>query len=94
MQHDPNAPDFVQAQLNEVIAAFEAQAATKMGLMISPIKGSDGNVEFLAHFRVGDDSPRGAGHEASRLVPAVHPSESSPATRRRSPVSAAEPGRT
>lgn len=44
--------------LDEVIAAFEAEGATMMGAMVSPIRGGDGNVEFLAHFvaagRAGD----------------------------------------
>jgi len=37
--------------LAEVIAAFATRGATMMDLMASPITGTDGNVEFLAHFR-------------------------------------------
>ena len=32
-------------------AAFAAEGASMMGLMVSPLLGSEGNVEFLAHFR-------------------------------------------
>lgn len=53
--------------LHEVNAAFAALGATMMGVMVSPITGSDGNVEFLAHLRVADpqgSSPTGAGPAA------------------------------
>ena len=32
------------------ITAFEAAGAANMGVMVSPLRGADGNVEFLAHF--------------------------------------------
>jgi 23S rRNA (cytidine1920-2'-O)/16S rRNA (cytidine1409-2'-O)-methyltransferase len=35
--------------LNDVIAAFAERGATIMGAMPSPIRGGDGNVEFLLH---------------------------------------------
>ena len=35
------------------ITAFEGCGATNMGVMVSPLRGADGNVEFLAHFTVG-----------------------------------------
>ncbi len=35
------------------ISAFEDCGATNMGVMVSPLRGADGNVEFLAHFTVG-----------------------------------------
>jgi 23S rRNA (cytidine1920-2'-O)/16S rRNA (cytidine1409-2'-O)-methyltransferase len=37
--------------VGEVIDAFASAGATNMGVMASPIRGADGNVEFLAHFR-------------------------------------------
>jgi 23S rRNA (cytidine1920-2'-O)/16S rRNA (cytidine1409-2'-O)-methyltransferase len=35
----------------EVGSAMEAQGATMMGVMVSPLQGADGNVEFLAWLR-------------------------------------------
>jgi 23S rRNA (cytidine1920-2'-O)/16S rRNA (cytidine1409-2'-O)-methyltransferase len=37
--------------LEEVMGTFLSQGATMMGAMTSPIKGTDGNVEFLVHLR-------------------------------------------
>ena len=39
--------------LEEVTSAFEECGATIMGVMVSPITGADGNVEFLLHARRG-----------------------------------------
>jgi 23S rRNA (cytidine1920-2'-O)/16S rRNA (cytidine1409-2'-O)-methyltransferase len=39
--------------LEAVIAAFEAAGATMMDLMVSPLRGADGNIEFLAHLCAG-----------------------------------------
>jgi 23S rRNA (cytidine1920-2'-O)/16S rRNA (cytidine1409-2'-O)-methyltransferase len=36
-----------------VIEAFVAAGAAMMGVMVSPITGTDGNVEFLLHLQVG-----------------------------------------
>jgi 23S rRNA (cytidine1920-2'-O)/16S rRNA (cytidine1409-2'-O)-methyltransferase len=41
--------------LEDVIAAVEEAGAIIMGCMVSPITGSDGNVEFLVHARAGGD---------------------------------------
>ncbi len=41
------------AVLTAVITSFAGCGATMMGLMVSPITGADGNVEFLAHWRTG-----------------------------------------
>jgi 23S rRNA (cytidine1920-2'-O)/16S rRNA (cytidine1409-2'-O)-methyltransferase len=38
--------------LDETIAAFAGRGAIIMGAMVSPLRGSDGNVEFLVHARV------------------------------------------
>ena len=49
--------------LDEVIAAISQQGGTIMGAMVSPLTGSDGNVEFLVHARapggsaLGPDTP-------------------------------------
>ncbi|HET9077493.1 MAG TPA: TlyA family RNA methyltransferase [Acidimicrobiales bacterium] len=44
--------------LVDAINAFGAVGAANMGVMVSPLRGADGNVEFLAHFTVvGDDGP-------------------------------------
>jgi 23S rRNA (cytidine1920-2'-O)/16S rRNA (cytidine1409-2'-O)-methyltransferase len=37
--------------LLDVLGALSDQGAAMMGLMVSPLTGADGNVEFLAHFR-------------------------------------------
>ncbi len=49
--------------LGETASALSAQGAAMMGVMVSPLKGADGNVEFLFHLRaheaggvVGDDA--------------------------------------
>jgi 23S rRNA (cytidine1920-2'-O)/16S rRNA (cytidine1409-2'-O)-methyltransferase len=47
--------------LEEVIAAFGSGGASIMGVMVSPVRGSDGNVEFLLHVRApGDVAESGA----------------------------------
>jgi 23S rRNA (cytidine1920-2'-O)/16S rRNA (cytidine1409-2'-O)-methyltransferase len=46
--------------LHEVIAAFAERGATMMGVMASPITGTDGNVEFLVHLRRGRDTTAAA----------------------------------
>jgi 23S rRNA (cytidine1920-2'-O)/16S rRNA (cytidine1409-2'-O)-methyltransferase len=46
-------PDLWRAAVGDVIAAFGAAGATMMGVMVSPLRGADGNVEFLAHLRIG-----------------------------------------
>jgi 23S rRNA (cytidine1920-2'-O)/16S rRNA (cytidine1409-2'-O)-methyltransferase len=45
--------------LEEVVSALEAAGAAMMDAMVSPLKGADGNVEFLGWFRVGSRSPAG-----------------------------------
>jgi predicted rRNA methylase YqxC with S4 and FtsJ domains len=40
-----------------VIDAFSVAGAAMMGVMISPIRGTDGNVEFLGHFVLGKTVP-------------------------------------
>jgi 23S rRNA (cytidine1920-2'-O)/16S rRNA (cytidine1409-2'-O)-methyltransferase len=45
-------PDLWQRVLEEVIAAFQHGGAAMMGVMVSPLRGAEGNAEFLAHFRI------------------------------------------
>jgi 23S rRNA (cytidine1920-2'-O)/16S rRNA (cytidine1409-2'-O)-methyltransferase len=46
-------PSVWSRTLIEVLRALRDQEATMMGLMVSPLTGADGNVEFLAHIRAG-----------------------------------------
>jgi 23S rRNA (cytidine1920-2'-O)/16S rRNA (cytidine1409-2'-O)-methyltransferase len=46
-------PDVWQRAVEGVKGAFGAAGADMMGLMVSPLRGAEGNVEFLAHFRRG-----------------------------------------
>jgi 23S rRNA (cytidine1920-2'-O)/16S rRNA (cytidine1409-2'-O)-methyltransferase len=55
-------PEVWRRAVEGAIDALEAAGATMMGIMVSPRRGADGNVEFLAHFKVGTDRPgSGAG---------------------------------
>jgi 23S rRNA (cytidine1920-2'-O)/16S rRNA (cytidine1409-2'-O)-methyltransferase len=42
-------PEVWRGVLANVAAALDAQDAAMMGIMVSPLRGADGNVEFLAH---------------------------------------------
>jgi 23S rRNA (cytidine1920-2'-O)/16S rRNA (cytidine1409-2'-O)-methyltransferase len=48
-------PEVWRTAVEGAIAALEAAGATMMGVMVSPLRGADGNAEFLAHFRRGSD---------------------------------------
>jgi len=48
-------PELWRRAVSDVIAAFEGLGATMMGVMVSPLRGADGNVEFLAGFQVGGE---------------------------------------
>jgi 23S rRNA (cytidine1920-2'-O)/16S rRNA (cytidine1409-2'-O)-methyltransferase len=50
-------PEVWKRVVREVIAAFRDAGAVIMGCMVSPLKGADGNVEFLLHAQ-SPDSPR------------------------------------
>jgi 23S rRNA (cytidine1920-2'-O)/16S rRNA (cytidine1409-2'-O)-methyltransferase len=52
-------PQTWRAVLVEVGSAMESQGSTMMGLMVSPIHGADGNVEFLARLRAHHLPPEG-----------------------------------
>jgi 23S rRNA (cytidine1920-2'-O)/16S rRNA (cytidine1409-2'-O)-methyltransferase len=51
------SPEIWRRILNEVIAALEAREATIMGVMASPITGTDGNVEFIVHAHAPAEVP-------------------------------------
>jgi 23S rRNA (cytidine1920-2'-O)/16S rRNA (cytidine1409-2'-O)-methyltransferase len=51
-------PQVWRGAVEGAIDALEGAGATMMGIMVSPRRGADGNVEFLAHFRVGPDRAR------------------------------------
>ena len=46
------SPELWRSAVSDVIAAFQRAGATMMGVMVSPLRGADGNVEFLAHLQV------------------------------------------
>jgi 23S rRNA (cytidine1920-2'-O)/16S rRNA (cytidine1409-2'-O)-methyltransferase len=50
-------PEVWARTVREVIAALQSAGATMMGVMVSPLRGADGNVEFLAHLRAGGGTP-------------------------------------
>jgi 23S rRNA (cytidine1920-2'-O)/16S rRNA (cytidine1409-2'-O)-methyltransferase len=45
-------PELWRSAIRDVISALEAAGATMIGVMVSPLRGADGNVEFLVHLRV------------------------------------------
>ena len=46
-------PELQRQAVEDVVSAFSALGATMMESMVSPLKGADGNVEFLVWFRAG-----------------------------------------
>lgn len=50
-------PDLWKRALEDVRAAMAGQGAVMIDLMVSPLLGTAGNVEFLAHLRVGTTVP-------------------------------------
>jgi 23S rRNA (cytidine1920-2'-O)/16S rRNA (cytidine1409-2'-O)-methyltransferase len=54
-------PELWRGAVSGVIAAFEGRGAAIMDVMVSPLQGADGNVEFLLHARAGGRAgPSGA----------------------------------
>ena len=51
--------------LGEVRSAFREHGAAMIGVMVSPLRGADGNVEFLAHLHAGREP--GASIDDARL---------------------------
>jgi 23S rRNA (cytidine1920-2'-O)/16S rRNA (cytidine1409-2'-O)-methyltransferase len=56
------------AALDGAIGAIEDRGAAMMGLMVSPLRGADGNVEFLGWFRPGARRSAVAADLVSRVV--------------------------
>lgn len=50
-------PNVWTTTLLGAINAIDESGATNMGVMVSPLRGAEGNVEFLAWFRPGGDAP-------------------------------------
>ena len=44
-------PEVWRDALSAVASAFTASGAARIGAMVSPLRGADGNVEFLLHFK-------------------------------------------
>ena len=55
--------------LREVRSALLSHGAAMMGLMVSPLRGADGNVEFLGHWRAA--APAGEGGVDEGAIEAV-----------------------
>ena len=58
-------PEIWRRALEEVGSALAAAGAVMMGVMVSPLRGAEGNVEFLLHGRRG--TGRGAALEPTEL---------------------------
>ncbi|MFN2608549.1 MAG: TlyA family RNA methyltransferase [Acidimicrobiales bacterium] len=65
-------PGVWRTALAGVVGAFAATRTAMMGLMVSPLLGARGNVEFLAHLRAGGPVP--AAHQG-RLATAPAPDD-------------------
>jgi 23S rRNA (cytidine1920-2'-O)/16S rRNA (cytidine1409-2'-O)-methyltransferase len=50
-------PEVWRRALTGALDALDQAGASIMGVMVSPLRGADGNVEFLAHLRRGDPGP-------------------------------------
>jgi 23S rRNA (cytidine1920-2'-O)/16S rRNA (cytidine1409-2'-O)-methyltransferase len=64
-------PEVWRRVLREVCATFAIGGAAIMGLMTSPLRGADGNVEFLLHLRRPHDGPVGPDPDQVDLAAAV-----------------------
>lgn len=64
-------PDIWRGALTGAITAMEAAGAANMGVMLSPLRGADGNVEFLTWFRTGEEAPRIPGADRAAVEAAV-----------------------
>ena len=50
-------PDLWRQAIDGVKAAFAQAGAAMIGIMVSPLRGAEGNAEFLAHLRFDVDEP-------------------------------------
>ena len=57
--------------LDRVRVALEGREAAMMGVMVSPLTGADGNVEFLAHLRAHRSGPPEGGVDLDSVVEAA-----------------------
>ena len=71
-------PEVWQRVLEEVATAYAGHGAAVVGLMVSPLRGAEGNVEFLAHLVPGatgggapDGEPAGAADIAGTVAAAA-----------------------
>jgi 23S rRNA (cytidine1920-2'-O)/16S rRNA (cytidine1409-2'-O)-methyltransferase len=78
-------PAVWQAAVVDVIAAFDAAGTTMMGVMVSPLRGADGNVEFLAHLRTR--SAAGGAADPMKAIEAAIVAASGPGGQRVEPGS-------
>lgn len=60
-------PEVWRRVLGEVVDALAASGAVALGVVASPIRGGDGNVEFLLHLRRGGPSGGTGGLDADAL---------------------------
>jgi len=58
--------------LERVITFAEKEGFELHGLTYSPIKGGEGNIEFLAHFRYSSDEPRAHPFDLNEVVNQAH----------------------
>lgn len=57
-------PEVWRRVLSNIVVVIEEAGGAIMGAMVSPLRGADGNVEFLLHLR-----PAGAANDGSRAAP-------------------------
>ncbi len=72
-------PQVWKEALDSVMGAFRSAGATMMGVMVSPLRGADGNVEFFAHLVAGP-APIGAEPPSAtaEIARAVHEATATP----------------
>jgi 23S rRNA (cytidine1920-2'-O)/16S rRNA (cytidine1409-2'-O)-methyltransferase len=61
-------PEIWRRVLDEAMSALRAGGASIMGAMVSPLRGAEGNVEFLVHSRFGVAAGDGASIDLDELV--------------------------
>ena len=64
-------PAIWRRTLEEAVGAMERAGAANMGVMVSPLRGADGNVEFLAWFRPVSGGGKDAGAVARSTMDAI-----------------------
>jgi 23S rRNA (cytidine1920-2'-O)/16S rRNA (cytidine1409-2'-O)-methyltransferase len=70
-------PDVWHRVLEEITATLDGHGTAIMGLMTSPLRGADGNVEFLLHGRTATPPPPGL--DVAGLIDAAVAEASAPA---------------